>query len=395
MTQNLRSLFEGTVEPLLDAMRCRDKLLEHERAQAELEKAVADHLDELQATQAALNASKEGTWAHRSAAGTIERVTRELADQRRRLAAAEKAIPALRPEAERFMQAPTVATAWGELEAPVLAGDGGDVGEGPPSVAPLPPPPPPQQRSSLATLLLEHLDPTTAVLDFLGPASAHAGVGTAARGLRTAVKGALGSLVVFVQESGPFPRLAHYPRLTRLAVRRWYFRPTIDWVAAAQAAGLAGRRGFLAIDNDDVWGGYQAVEQGIRQVNRLVATEWPRLRVLDVNDQLDHLLTSLLRRRDCHFPRLEALAVQSLTEDRAASLLSVLDRGALPALATVAQPTKCGSIVHVWTCADAKRQRVLTLLPGTDRIWIQDDSSAFDLGPFSDFIRAGRFPNLK
>jgi hypothetical protein len=64
MTPDLRSLFEGTVEPLLDRLRLRDELRKKERNRARCESALARNTRELEKEQTVLAELEEGSPAY-------------------------------------------------------------------------------------------------------------------------------------------------------------------------------------------------------------------------------------------------------------------------------------------------------------------------------------------
>jgi hypothetical protein len=383
MTPGLRSLFEETVEPLLELVRHREEQAAKEKAKArhesQLERQRKRHktLEVLQrAAKIGGEKSAEDKKKRQEAAKALEQ---QIAKTTEMLSKASKAASTARAKAAQMAKRKAVVPALAELEAPIVEGKGEEeegeeeeeVGadsiiieslleeEEEPFAAVAaataaadaePSPPTPKtprgkeekknkknkktakqqqqqerehQETWLVTLLKRHLDPASMVLDFVGGASALKGIGTTSPSMRAAVKAALPRLALVQQYRNKLlPTLGGYPRLLDLTLRS-YYRDQLRWAMELVSLGLPARLHSLRVRCDEK-----------RFIRALAGQQWPQLRTLEVT-RLADVLTAIAGNPAAVFPRLESLAVTGLSGAEVGPLLSLLHRGAFPALTAV------------------------------------------------------------
>jgi hypothetical protein len=383
MTPNVRSIYEGTVVPLLGAYSLHEQM-------------------ETRSLNNRVNAAK-WRWA-----------PWEQTKLEKREAGLEKLVG----KVAKAMESPAVIAAMREVDTPIVlggggggggsgSGGGGDAGvTGQPAAdgsaaaargrasamedSKLPAPPPETKKarrstvpnssnssnssssdsqgasSPLVDLLLHHPDLAATVLDHLGSGSAHRGIGATAPALRTAVMAALPRLVVnnrrlqmdhrredasaFRQRQQQtvrraLPRLERYPRLLHLTVGGGLTPAEATKLEAGiVAAGLPARlESFHAVRSQQAYDSTSPT-QGTRPLcaDLLDSHDWPRLRALEVGLDMHAckgFLDAVLARPAAVFPRLQSLSVHALDVDMAGKLLALLDRGAFPALTALVPPT--------------------------------------------------------
>lgn len=281
-----------------------------------------------------------------------------------------------------------------------------------------------QQHSCLAALFLDHQDCASIVLDFLDSRSALDGIGTTARGLRAAVKGSLLRFAMRVCSSRwprPLP-LREFTRLRHLVLRRAQWVPfkieeddPMTWMIRA---GLNSRLESLRIDAacpDHTLDATQARKQqedARRQMEAVMAADWPRLRLLDVG-RLGGFLEALEKRAPAAatpFPALRSLAAAEMEQGDARRLLALMDRGALPALtavmkSSIASASYDGFFERRVPLADRDRadderrdlHALLERLPETGSLFVDNNNTrdANVFAPFATLITSGGLSCLK
>jgi hypothetical protein len=179
MTPRLRSLFEGTVEPLLDPLRCRSardasKLMKAERAETMKQSAAVAALAELEGP--IVDDLEPGAWG--AVAASSSSSSSAAAAAAASASAVDSKLPPAAPKKARPEPSSTGAKATAQGPA----------------------------ASALVSLFLEYTGPAFLVVDFMGGGSALHSVGTAAPALRAVVKAGLTRLGLRVQsEPSPIP----------------------------------------------------------------------------------------------------------------------------------------------------------------------------------------------
>jgi hypothetical protein len=245
-----------------------------------------------------------------------------------------------------------MAPALAELEAPIRKSTKGKTGKGTPAPSSASPAPSaakhsvsiPKKRKTddgdgawLATLLLEHPDPTTTMLDFLGGQSALSGIGTASQGVRAAVKVGLPRLDVKLRhfDSGSGPQLESSPRLGTLCLNSYSSARLEAYVPQILSQSLPTRLQSFAL-LADVYDGAQAAFETLFSVS----IEWLQLEVLEVRE-MNLFLDVVIARPSVVLPHLRCINGSSHMGASAAKLLMLLNRGAFPALLSL-HPFKMG-----------------------------------------------------
>jgi len=421
MTPRLRSLFEGTVEPVLDLLRYRDEHEAKERAKALWDGALATNNQKLGRAQAHLERLSEDNVMRPYAQADVNRLKTKIAKDEKKLDAARKATSKLRSKVASISKRKALGPALTELEAPIFKE--ADAAAAAPassaaasasasSSAAVPPasssssapkkkkqkkaptttnnnarsPPPP--AFPLVELLTQYVDPASIVLGFVG-GCALKGIGSTAPALRTAVQDALPSLslkVNYSQELKPVPSLQVFPRLQELSVRGYGVEAQHALLAAeiASSGQLTRLRGFSS------QGGISDV-----YIKALLSLEWPQLRSLGLGSGLGAFLDGVAARPELVFPSLRFLDVYSLAGEEARKLALLLERGAFPSLAALRSTSALGVAVESRTDGDVAHQvAVLLRLPETAalRLTAQDELRC---SAFTGLLLDSRLANLK
>ena len=430
MTPGVRSLFEGTVEPLLDLFRFRDELAQKERARAQWEGVLARNTRKLERERATLAKREQGTPAYVWQQGAVQRVERLVSKESKNLQNATKAVTKLKSKVATISKRKKVGPALAELEAPVIDDNDGE-GAAPASAAATtasaasasaassasssagaaassdskPPPPakkarkqrpsgagtktsPQQQQeqqgpSWLVTLLTQHTDCASVVLDFLGGGSALRGIGATAPALRAEVKAALPRLPLKIGNGIPSVAwLQGFGRQQHLAIGGWATKEQHQQLAANIAeAGLPARLQSFSFSHsqEDV---YAAL---------LANHEWPQLRRLNCGRYgLKPFLDAVLARPAAIFPHLDSLDIDSLLGTQAHKLLTLHDRGAFPSLASIGRSVRSLYMQQGSAADTAQQLALLRRLPAMEGLAL-----AADVAPFAELITSGGLPNLK
>ena len=308
MTLCLCSLFEGTVEPLPDVLRLRDELARREgevrAALAELEAPVIDND----------NDNDERTAPASTAAASTSAASYAPADA------------AASPDSE-----------------PAAPGKKGRMEQSLPQHGP----------SWLVTLLTQHANCASIVLDFLGGGGALRGIGTTAPALRAEAKASLSRLKLRVDAgNGFFPTVAWLKGLGRLQHltilgRYEHGEQQYEHLAANIAeAGLPARLQSLSYNF--------SLNDIFRDLLKNHA--WPQLRYLSCGYcALNNLFEHLLVQPAAVFPQLETLDTSELYYYEAEKLLALLDRGAFPSLVWLRRPGHSLYMPHASTCLTMKK----------------------------------------
>lgn len=193
MTPQLRSLFEGTVEPLLEALPAWGALKKGESNKRGCEEALALYSKELVKAQAALMQEEKGSEAHAKAEKEVKRI-KKIAAETDALAKAIKAILSLRVAFAMASKPAAVKKALGEPEAPVARSKQQATAPSSPS----------SSAASPLTALMAIGPVATFLLGFLRGKHALRVLGTACSRLRANVKAMLSRLGAATP--GPRPR---------------------------------------------------------------------------------------------------------------------------------------------------------------------------------------------
>lgn len=275
MTPRLRSLFEGTVEPLLEVARLQEEIAGREDAQATHRRCV----EKAKAMVAQLKLAPKGKEQQQQ----IEQARQQLEKKSDHLKNAIVAASKLRAKLAQVRKRRALGPALEQLEGPIVegsaevadssdddssdedssdddndsssAGSDGAVGDG--DVKPVSAAAPmaaatyssssasgssspakkkakakKQQKpcSLLERFITEHHDPSSHVLGFLG-GTALKGIGATARGLRKTVKNLLPTPSFSQNDSSTLPSLAAFPRLLQLALDCSYCQRSKQWAS--------------------------------------------------------------------------------------------------------------------------------------------------------------------
>jgi hypothetical protein len=438
MTPRLRSLYEGAVVPLLTLLTHEQLVSDRQAARCRSAAAVQDLTSRLEAAHVALQGMKEGTDKHWKLEKRAGKLQQRIARQQIQLVRATHSLAKIEPQLARTRASHAVVAAVAELEAPILLakpaaaaaaapsssssaaaasaaavaaggnpGGGCVVAAGSKAAARAPKQArraaddgsaagqvaAQQEASCLVDLLMDHADPTTTVLDFVGGASSLGGIGATAHALRAAVKACLPRLALTPRRApvAPLLRLGDYPRLLHLAVHKGYSIP------AALANGLLAEMvqlGLPARLESLIHGSVHG--QDTTLIDALVSHEWPQLRVLEVGSGIDSFFDSVAARPGVVFPRLHTLVMAACSEAQAGKLLALLERGAFPALVSVHR--NLGVVVKMFSSHGATAQcALLSRLPETQLLHLDRSRN---LTP-DDFFRStalfleGRLAKLK
>ncbi len=380
MTPRLRSLFDGTVEPLLEALPVWGSLfLYFER---EIEASIKRY--------------------------EARRLLRRYPPPPppRYSPMSEEAAAKLKADSALAMR-PDVAAAVAELEAPIISTKEqghdekgpaasalvaassssalGASGEQQPSV------------SWISDLSLEHADLGTTVLGFLDSKSALPGIGTSSPALRAAVKADLPHLRLVnhydYREPKPaiLPKLEEFVRLRHLSITTYAVREATVWVARVVELGLPARLESFALS-----------VRGTQLITSLFSAQWPQLRSLDLAQEQLLPFIRAARRQHLVFPSLQSLGFSFLTDKVTRKLLRLLDRGAFPALTRLTTSNlDYGPALALEPDSKEETERACELLlrlPGTDGLFLgtmyqpllADDTWA----PFSSLLHTGGLVDL-
>ena len=343
------------MEPLLELLWARDDLVQQERAQKKAEKALGKSKLQLGEAEAALAEEEKGTPAYKELRAKVKRIEEKRAADKQKHKEANEAIPKLTAQIGEIEQHPAVVPALTELEGSILKRTPAPFSASPAAAA--------SSSSSsayitaedvkpsasvleklkkddgswLATLLLEHHDPTTTMLDFLGVKSALSGIGTASQGVRAAVKVGLPRLDVKLRhfDSGSGPQLESSPRLGTLCLNSYSSARLEAYIPQILSQSLPTRLQSFAL-LADVYDGAQAAFETLFSVS----IEWLQLEVLEVRE-MNLFLDVVIARPSVVLPHLRCINGSSHMGASAAKLLMLLNRGAFPALLSL-HPFKIG-----------------------------------------------------
>ena len=236
--------------------------------------------------------------------------------------------------------------------------------------------------SWLVTLLTQHADCASVVLDFLGGGGALRGIGTTALAMRAAVKASLPRLALNIENGLPsMPWLKGLGRLQHLTIACSAIKEHNEQMAANIAeVGLPARlRSFsYHFSFGEVYGAL------------IVNRARPQLRYLNGGLYgLDPFLDAVLARPAVVFPQLETLDCK-LYGNHARKLLTLMDRGVFPSLAS--SQGSGGSLHMAQDSATGLAQQIALLcrLPAIEALDL-----ASDVAPFAELITSGGLSNLK
>ena len=118
---------------------------------------------------------------------------------------------------------------------------------------------------------------------------------------------------------------------------------------------------------------------------------WPQLRCLSCSHYgLDSFLDTLLARPAAVLPRLESLHVGLLAGDRARKLLTLLDRGAFPSLASLGSSGSPLFVIQGSAADTAQQVAIVRRLPATRALDLDGD-----VAPFAELFTTGGLPDLE
>ena len=403
MTPGLRSLFEGTVEPLLELVEVREEMAFWKGCAAEREERVEEALRELNKAMMDLQGLMPSAPEYRDKVDAKESCEDEVALMEEERDELKAKVAVLQAKIDAIVKRPEVARALLELEAPLVPNtetSATPVSLGSGSVAAIalrldaPPSDPKRPRVDagqqphrslalpLAILTGDNHDVATAVLDCLDVKSALRGIGSASHALRSAVKAATPRLgIMDAGAPASMPRLEEYPRLVHLFL---HDRRTLNRYGASIAElGLQARLHSIRLDS----------AEGV------LKHAWPQLRSLELGGSapVRALLDKMMADPTVVFPKLEALSVLILRAEIVTKINALLDRGAFPSLTALA-PSSGWKAVHIKSSGQAFTQAcdLVCRVPNTTSLQFGAWSTPSRiLAPFTELLGGGGLPMLK
>ena len=240
--------------------------------------------------------------------------------------------------------------------------------------------------SWLVTLLTQHADCASVVLDFLWGENALRGIGTTALALRAGAKALLPRLALMMNPHNGFPSarwLKSFGRLQHLTIANdgWAKGQHEQLAANIAEAGLSARLQTFGYTADDCLNPIYAP--------LLANHAWPQLRSLNWEHMLVDFLDAVLERPAAVFPQLETFDFK-LYGIHAGKLLTLLDRGAFPSLTSSHGSGGSSLMARGSATGLAQQIELLHRLPA-----IEDLGLGADVVPFAELISSSGLPNLQ